>query len=200
MVFAEVLADLRKKNRYSRKELAEKIGVSERIVTYYEKGEKNPTLDSLLKIADFFNVSMDYLVSGVSESETDKFIIEDMNNYLNTLITYLMKRMVDSNRILYPVVERFFKDTLPEIIPGIELKIDHEYLLDLFTKSSNPVFKRKIVDDVLFAADKKLNRNINSIIENLVADGMSYELLEKYLKILFEVKAVGSPDNEVPHA
>jgi transcriptional regulator with XRE-family HTH domain len=200
MVFAEVLADLRKKNRYSRKELAEKIGVSERIVTYYEKGEKNPTLDSLLKIADFFNVSMDYLVSGASESETDKFIIEDMNNYLNTLITYLMKRMVDSNRILYPVVERFFKDTLPEIIPGIELKIDHEYLLDLFTKSSNPVFKRKIVDDVLFAADKKLNRNINSIIENLVADGMSYELLEKYLKILFEVKAVGSPDTEVPHA
>jgi len=40
----------------TRKELADRIGVSEGSITNWELGIKNPSLDSLKKLASFFNV------------------------------------------------------------------------------------------------------------------------------------------------
>ncbi|HAU32186.1 MAG TPA: hypothetical protein DCW46_08025 [Desulfotomaculum sp.] len=43
-------------------DLAREIGVSQRAVSYYELGKDIPTLDVLIKIADFFDVRLDYLI------------------------------------------------------------------------------------------------------------------------------------------
>ena len=58
------LAKLRKKNRYSRKEIAQFLGVNEMTVGAYERGEKNPPIDRIIKLAEIFKVSLDVLVCG----------------------------------------------------------------------------------------------------------------------------------------
>lgn len=58
------LAKLRKKNRYSRKEIAQILGVNEMTVGAYERGEKNPPIDRIIQLAEFFNISLDALVCG----------------------------------------------------------------------------------------------------------------------------------------
>lgn len=42
--------------------LAEKLGVSVRQISYWECGQRECDLDMLLKIADLFGVSVDYLL------------------------------------------------------------------------------------------------------------------------------------------
>lgn len=60
--FRQRLQHLREKKRISRIVLSELCGLSSDAVRRYERGEAEPTLHSLMALADFFNVSVDYLV------------------------------------------------------------------------------------------------------------------------------------------
>ena len=71
MLFNERLKDLRKKAGLSQAELAKRIGVSKSSINMYERGEREPGLEILEAIADFFNVDMNYLLGSsdvISES------------------------------------------------------------------------------------------------------------------------------------
>ena len=46
----------------NRKALGECCGLSKNIIGMYERGEKEPSLKTLIEIADFFEVSTDYLL------------------------------------------------------------------------------------------------------------------------------------------
>ena len=62
MSFPERLADLRKSNSVTQKQLAAETGISEIGIRSYECRRRQPTADKLISLADFFNVSLDYLV------------------------------------------------------------------------------------------------------------------------------------------
>lgn len=58
----ERIKELRKEKSITMKRLGEIIGVSEGAVSQYENGKRQPDYDILKKIADYFNVSTDYLL------------------------------------------------------------------------------------------------------------------------------------------
>ena len=60
--FSEQLNGLRIENNLSRVQLAEKLNVSVRLISYWENGERECDFDMLIKIADIFSVSVDYLL------------------------------------------------------------------------------------------------------------------------------------------
>ncbi|WP_273000933.1 helix-turn-helix domain-containing protein, partial [Hydrogenibacillus schlegelii] len=60
--FAERLRKLRLKMGISQIELAEKIGVSNFAVSRYERGATSPDPEIIIKLADFFGVTTDYLL------------------------------------------------------------------------------------------------------------------------------------------
>ena len=60
--FGEQLSGLRIENNLSRAQLAEKLNVSVRLVSYWENGQRECDFDMLIKIADIFSVSIDYLL------------------------------------------------------------------------------------------------------------------------------------------
>ena len=53
---------LRERERMTREELAQKIGVSYSAIAMYERSEREPDNEKLLKIAETFNVTTDYLL------------------------------------------------------------------------------------------------------------------------------------------
>ncbi len=63
------LKDLRKNQKITQKQLATDIGLSERNYQSLEYGNIKPSYDTLLKLADYFNISLDYLV-GRSDDPT----------------------------------------------------------------------------------------------------------------------------------
>ena len=60
--FKDVLKEIRLEKNVSQIKLAEAIGVSKGIVSMWETGQREPTLSSLVSLADYFGVSLDYLV------------------------------------------------------------------------------------------------------------------------------------------
>lgn len=59
--FPARLRKLREERRQSRVVVAELCGLSRGAIRYYERGERVPTMDALIAIADYFEVSLDYL-------------------------------------------------------------------------------------------------------------------------------------------
>ncbi len=53
---------LRQKNNLTQVELAAKMGVKQNTLSAWETGSSNPELRSAVRLADFFEVSLDYLL------------------------------------------------------------------------------------------------------------------------------------------
>lgn len=61
-VFKQRLQQLRERRRISRIVLSELCGLSSDSVRRYERGEDEPRMTALKALADFFEVSVDYLI------------------------------------------------------------------------------------------------------------------------------------------
>ncbi|TBL70854.1 helix-turn-helix domain-containing protein [Paenibacillus thalictri] len=66
MQFSSRILQLREQRQLTQKELAHAIGISRATLSHYENNRRQPDLDTLNKIAEYFEVSVDYLV-GMSE-------------------------------------------------------------------------------------------------------------------------------------
>ena len=63
MTLSEKIAIVRKARRFTQEELGDKVGVSRQTVSSWEKGEYEPTLDSVRAIAEVLDVSYDTLLN-----------------------------------------------------------------------------------------------------------------------------------------
>lgn len=60
--FCERLNELKSIKNVLQKDIAKDIHLSLRAYQYYERGEREPNLSTLIALADYFDVSLDYLV------------------------------------------------------------------------------------------------------------------------------------------
>ena len=86
------LKELRKNEKLTQQELAKKIGLNHITYSNYEKGNREPPTVVLIKIADFFGVSLDYLCGREvytkfyfnSNNINDKVILDSLNKLNDT--------------------------------------------------------------------------------------------------------------------
>lgn len=69
---AERLVQLKKEKGIKQKAIAEKAGLSLRGYQRYEKGEREPNASTLMRLADIFGVSIDYLVGRTENREINQ--------------------------------------------------------------------------------------------------------------------------------
>ena len=69
MNFANTLKNLREANNVTQEQLAEYLKVTRPTIAGYETKSRQPDYERLQKIADYFQVSIDYLIRGVSENK-----------------------------------------------------------------------------------------------------------------------------------
>ena len=62
VIFAKRLKELRNSRRIYQREMADYLGVTTRAYQFYESGGRYPDFQGLLALADYFDVSIDYLV------------------------------------------------------------------------------------------------------------------------------------------
>ena len=73
MKFGEKLYDLRKRNGYTKVELAKMLGVTTRTIAGYEKEERYPKKREIYqKLSDIFHVPLNYLYT--ENTSSDEFI------------------------------------------------------------------------------------------------------------------------------
>lgn len=61
-MFSNVLQQLRKEARLTQDQISDALGIPKRTYGSWERNERQPDFDMLCKIADYFNVTTDYLL------------------------------------------------------------------------------------------------------------------------------------------
>lgn len=107
------IQELRKQQKLSQVELAEKINVSKSQIIRYELKGVQPPADTLNKLADIFNTSVDFLING----NTDEKAKATLQN------TELLQRFKEV-------------ENLPERERSVILEVLSAYLRDFRTKQS----------------------------------------------------------------
>lgn len=62
LIFRQRLLEQRKLEKLTQKQMAEKLGITQPSYIRYENGSSEPSLETLVKIADIFDVSVDFLL------------------------------------------------------------------------------------------------------------------------------------------
>ena len=66
------LKELRKKKKLSQLRLAIDLSTTQNTISRYETGEREPDIEALIKIANYFDVSVDYLLGRTNNPEMNK--------------------------------------------------------------------------------------------------------------------------------
>lgn len=61
MTISERIRQLRQEQRWTQAELAERLGIHQKQISAYERGVNLPSTDILIKLAEAFDVTLDYL-------------------------------------------------------------------------------------------------------------------------------------------
>lgn len=94
------IASLRKAKRVSQTDLAKSINASRKSIGKYERNEAMPSVETAVKIADVFDVTLDYLVDEMAAATFNKQIVkrfqdieilspDDKNHLLALMDTFL---------------------------------------------------------------------------------------------------------------
>ena len=79
-MFSEKLKELRKNKGISQEALSEVLAVSRQSISKYENGTAEPDFEKLAIIADFFQVSYDYLLADSQREDSQKLVLKEKDH------------------------------------------------------------------------------------------------------------------------
>ncbi len=107
MAIKDRIKQLRHERNWSQTQLGQKMGIHQKQVSAYERGRNIPSTEVLMKIADIFDVSLDYLASeaqgkpskvNIKDKELlrrlediDKLSVKDKGTIMEILDTFIIK-------------------------------------------------------------------------------------------------------------
>ncbi len=76
--FPRIITMLRKEKKYSQKQVAEDLGISQALLSHYEKGIRECGLDFVIKVSEYYSVSCDFLLGRTPERSGAMLKFEDI--------------------------------------------------------------------------------------------------------------------------
>lgn len=107
--FPRIITMLRKEKKYSQKKVAEDLGISQALLSHYEKGIRECGLDFLIKVSDYYSVSCDFLLGRSPERSGAVLKFEDIpdaedldenSNSKASLVPLLNKKILTNSLII----------------------------------------------------------------------------------------------------
>ena len=127
MCFPKRLKELRLANGETQKDLANAIEVGRTTISEYESGKIVPKQEGLLRIANHFNVSVDYLTGVSNTPATRKQNVSDLDSLLNTIhyilldeydtpVTYEDKKLSSRQKIIIDQLIEQLRDNIEMLL------------------------------------------------------------------------------------
>lgn len=93
-MFNEVLKTLRLSHNLNQVQLAQKLNVSKQTISNWENNNIQPSIDMLIKIADTFSVTTDYLLERENRAYID---VSDLTSTQRAHIQQIISDILDTN-------------------------------------------------------------------------------------------------------
>lgn len=104
-MFIERLKKLRKKEKLTQKDIATFLNISQPAYQQFESGKKKMNLETMEKLADYFNVSTDYLLGKTDIPDPESDI--DLDSAIDNSVAYDGTPITDNDR---EIIKDFLKD------------------------------------------------------------------------------------------
>lgn len=111
------LITLRQNLNLSQKELAQKLDMTDKAYWSYESGRTQPNIQTLIKMADFFNVSLDYLCG---RPNSNLIFTESLSPNKRELIKMIKTLSEDETLIAIGWIARLANKPIDEILKNVK--------------------------------------------------------------------------------
>ena len=179
--FPRIITLLRKERGLSQKQAAMELGVSQALLSHYEKGIRECGLDFVIHIADYYNVSCDYLLGRTPDRAGATIRLEDSpdtqppkagdESKSNTLISLNKKLILNSINIMYELLAQAgSKGLTTEVSSYLMVSVYKMMRIIYSTNNKNPQAMFSVLPEVYSG----LSAALQSIIETnaaRIADG-----------------------------
>lgn len=176
------IKELRQKKGLSQEEVANKVNLSNQVISFYESGKRKPKEATWKKLANFFNVSIPYLQGKEKYTPEEIYKILNKSYFLDDELGTKIELYLKSNNMNLPL-EIFSSDSIKNFVPEVK-----DYWSDNFgfiLKENN--FAKTVVvhgmyrDEML---DTQIRKTLIHVIERKRRDETNTpigEMVEKYI-------------------
>lgn len=183
--FSRILTHLRKEKGVSQKKAAQELGVSQSLLSHYEKGIRECGLLFLVRAADYYGVTVDYLLGRSYDKNgntisVDELPDEDASNKGNvgirSMMTTLNKKLIcNSVSVIMDVLTRINNKTLTnEVSSYLSVSVYKVFRMLYNANSENPQsFFGENEQEFIFMSDAAINSSLAKTAKILSDDDVA---------------------------
>ncbi len=167
--FSRIITLLRKEKGITQKKAARDLGVSQALLSHYEKGVRECGLDFLIKLCDYYGVSSDYILGRSPDRNGAVINVDDLegaetirdSHYRGSVLPAMNKRLISSSlNIIYDLLGKASDKELTT-------KVSDYFMLNIYR-----IFRK------IYQSEKKNSRNMFKIPSRM-SEGYTVAAREK---------------------
>lgn len=174
--FPRIITLLRKERKLSQKQAAMDLQISQALLSHYEKGIRECGLDFVVRCADYYDVSCDYILGKTPDRSGITIKVEDIpennpnekeNAFKGSLLPTLNKKLISNSLIvIFDLLKKINnKDLVIEVSSYLMLSVYKMFRLIYSNNSKNP--------QGLFAVPKNISRGMSSAAMNIAEENIT---------------------------
>ena len=154
----KTIAQLRKQKGWTQAELAEKLNISDKAVSKWEKDNGTPSIEFFPVLSELFGVSIDFLMTGkqvdpeiVTMSKIELCAKNDDDNLFNSLSQEVVFNKDDNNKSIIDYIEKYCSK---KVFTSLLTKYSPKILTSSYTTKNSPKYDNLKVLKLMFEFEK----------------------------------------------
>ena len=147
--FPRIITLLRKERGLSQRRASDELGISQALLSHYEKGIRECGLDFLVKIADYYNVSCDYLLGRTPQRNGATISVDDIPQHSedndsdsakSDMLSSLNKKLIiNTTSVIFDTVTQMSSKKLTNSVSAYLMGANYTVFRKLYSSNdSNP--------------------------------------------------------------
>ena len=206
--FSRIITLLRKEKGITQKQAAADLGISQALLSHYEKGLRECGLDFLIKLCDYYNVSSDYILGRSPDRSGAVLTVDDLegaetvkdSHYSGSVLPAMNKRLISSSlNVVYDMLAKAGNKELTTKVSDYLMLSVYRMFRKLYRSEKKNSLSMFNVSSTLFesytlSAMEKTSADINLLLtgKNLVkAKGDAFEMTSESIVNVYPKHAQG---------
>lgn len=160
--FPRIITFLRKERGLSQKQVAADLGISQALLSHYEKGIRECGLDFLVKAADYFEVSCDYLLGRTvqrrlaSVSADDLPESDEIRHLKGNMINQINKKLLmNTTTVIFDLLAQIGNKRLTNAVSNYLMSAEYQIFRTIYSAQEQN-------SQTMFSIDRNRYKNLNS--------------------------------------
>ena len=160
--FPRIITFLRKERGLSQKQVAADLGISQALLSHYEKGIRECGLDFLVKAAEYFEVSCDYLLGRTvqrrlaSVSADDLPESDEIRHLKGNMINQINKKLLmNTTTVIFDLLAQIGSKRLTNAVSNYLMSAEYQIFRTIYSAQEHN-------SQTMFSIDRNRYKNLNS--------------------------------------